>query len=118
MVRGSHPGSPERINMTPILAAARIPVQMEFSVGTGVRCARYRGGRQVFGSEQRGSVPWDKQYCTPTPLPAQHGIACRCSVAASDTTEGLRLKEEVRRRISHTAELAQLNSHWERALLK
>jgi hypothetical protein len=32
-----------------------------------------------------------------------------CSVAASDTTEGLRLEEEVRRRISHTAELAQLN---------
>jgi hypothetical protein len=32
-----------------------------------------------------------------------------CSVAASDTTESLRLEEEVRRRISHTAELAQLN---------
>jgi hypothetical protein len=43
----------------------------------------------------------------------------RCSVAASDTTEGLRLEEEVRRRrISHAAELAQLNCHWERALLK
>ena len=40
----------------------------------------------------------------------------RCSVAASDTTEGLRLAEEVRRRISRTAELAQLNCHWERAL--
>jgi len=46
---GSHPGSLERIDMIPILAAALIPVQMEFSVGTRLRIHESEGFRSRSG---------------------------------------------------------------------